>query len=114
MARKQSASKLPARQAIMRLPFENILEGFPKGATAIGPDTRLRYLNSHLAKSVGPWAGKTCYQALAGLDTFCPFCPFEKLVAGSAGPEINVIQVGATRKIVLDRGGCGEVRSTIG
>jgi PAS domain S-box-containing protein len=82
----------------MRLPIESILDGFPEGAAAIAPDTRLLQVNPHLSRTIGPWAGKACHQALAGLDTFCPFCPFEKLVNGSAGPEIRGIQTRYDKK----------------
>ena len=77
----------------MQLPIESLLESFPEGAAAIGPDARILEVNSYLAERIGPCVGKTCYEALAGLDEACPFCPFEDLVAGLAGPEIQGIQV---------------------
>ncbi|HTY25233.1 MAG TPA: ATP-binding protein [Desulfomonilaceae bacterium] len=85
----------------MQLPIEDILEGFPDGAAAIGPDAQLLHVNSRLSKDVGPWAGKSCYETLAGLKTFCPFCPFEKLVDGSAGPEIRAVQVRYDKKCAV-------------
>ncbi len=89
----QSSSKLPMRGAMMQLPIESLLESFPEGAAAIGPDTLILEVNSYLAERIGPCVGKACYEALAGLDEVCSFCPFEDLVAGLAGPEIQGIQV---------------------
>jgi len=77
----------------MQLPIESLLESFPEGAAAIGPDARILEVNSYLAERIGPCIGKICYDALAGLDEACPFCPFEDLVAGLAGPEVQGTQV---------------------
>jgi PAS domain S-box-containing protein len=101
MATKQSDSTLLASEAIMPLPIEDILDGFPEGAAAIRPDAQLLHVNSHLSESLGQWAGKPCYKALAGLDAFCPFCPFEKLAAGMAGPEIRGIQIRHEKKCAI-------------
>ena len=101
MATKQSDSTLLASEAIMPLPIEDILDGFPEGAAAIGPDAQLLHVNSYLSESIGQWAGKSCYEALAGLDAFCPFCPFEKLAAGTAGPEIRGIQIRHDKKCAI-------------
>jgi PAS domain S-box-containing protein len=79
--------------AIMQAPIDYLLESFPEGAAAIGPDARILEVNSYLAERIGQCAGKTCYEALAGLDETCPFCPFDDLVAGLVGPEIQGIQV---------------------
>lgn len=79
--------------AIMQLPIESLLESLPEGAAAIGPDARILEVNSYLAERIGPCVGKTCYEALAGLDEACHFCPLEDLVAGLAGPEVQGIQI---------------------
>ena len=77
----------------MRLPFDSLLESFPGGAAVIGADARVIQVNSYLAEKIGPCVGKTCYKALAGLKSVCPFCAFEELIAGSAGQEMQGIQI---------------------
>ena len=76
--------KASSAGAIMQAAIESLLESFPEGATAIGPDARILEVNSYLAARIRPCVGKTCYEALASLDEACPFCPFEDLVTGSA------------------------------
>ena len=82
----------------MRLPIDSLLESFPGGAAVIGPDARVIQVNSYLAERIGPCIGKTCYKALAGLKSVCPFCAFEELVTGSGGQEIQGIQVRQNNK----------------
>ena len=77
----------------MRLPIDSLLESFPGGAAVIGADARVIQVNSYLAEKIGPCVGQTCYKALAGLKSVCPFCAFEELIAGSAGQEMQGIQI---------------------
>ena len=82
----------------MQLSIDSLLESFPEGAAVIGADARVIQVNSYLAEKLGPCIGKTCYKALAGLKSACPFCAFEELIAGSGGQEIQGIQVRQNNK----------------
>jgi len=66
-------------------PIESLLESFPGGAAIVGPDARVVQVYSYLAKRIGPCVGRTCYKALAGIYSACPFCAVEELLTGSAG-----------------------------
>ena len=68
------------------IPIELFLESFPFGAALIRPDNSVLQVNSYLEKIVGTTGSKLCYEALAGLHSICPFCPFEDLVHGRSGP----------------------------
>jgi len=69
---------------ILQIPTDSFLESFPDGAALIDPTTSIVQMNSRLAQGVGSIDGRPCYEVLAGLSTFCPFCPFEDLVRGTA------------------------------
>ncbi len=77
----------------MQTPIDSLLESFPGGAAIIGPDARVVQVNSYLAEKIGPCVGRTCYKVLAGIESVCPFCAFEELVTGSAGQEMEGIQI---------------------
>lgn len=74
----------PSRDSLDTL--VSFLEGFPDGVALIGPDARIIHINSLLREMVGDVCGDTCYQALGGLNDYCPFCPFQDLIRGTAPP----------------------------
>ncbi len=78
---------------ISQLPAATLVDRFPYGVALIGIDGAIKHVNPELAASSGAAAGQPCYQALAGLDSFCSFCPFEQLVGESAIPEVRAVHV---------------------
>jgi PAS domain S-box-containing protein len=62
--------------------FVSFLDGFPDGVAVIGPDARILHMNSRLKGMVEGGPGDVCYQALGGLNDYCPFCPFQSLING--------------------------------
>jgi PAS domain S-box-containing protein len=78
---------------MIKLSPEKFLESFPDGACLIGPDSRILQINSRLTGMVGSALGRPCHEVLAGLTHVCPFCPFDDLVRGSAGPIVGAFQV---------------------
>ena len=71
---------------------DEFLEVFPDGAVLIAPNTAIVEMNSILARDVGSIDDRPCYEVLAGLPSYCPFCPFEDIVSGTAGPIAGAIQ----------------------
>jgi PAS domain S-box-containing protein len=85
MDRIRPSSKAHEPGEVLRLPAETVLDAFPGGVALIGSDAAILQLNSELEADTGAQIGQICYEALAGLDSYCPFCPFEQLVSGPAG-----------------------------
>jgi len=78
---------------MIQLSPEKFLESFPDGACLIGPDRRILHMNSRLTGTVGSVVGESCHEVLAGLAHACPFCPFDELVSGVAGPVVGASQL---------------------
>lgn len=78
---------------MVQVPIETLLDSIPDGACLISPEAKIVLANSRLTDLVGPVLGKTCYQALAGLEEVCPFCPFQQFFRGSAEPVVAAIHV---------------------
>jgi PAS domain S-box-containing protein len=77
---------------LVHLRAKELLESFPAGAALIAPNTAVVAMNSRMAQDVGNVDGRPCYEVLAGLTSYCPFCPFEDMVSGVAGPIARAIQ----------------------
>jgi PAS domain S-box-containing protein len=78
---------------MIKLSPEKFLESFTDGACLIGPDSRILQINSRLTGMVGSALGRPCHEVLAGLAHVCPFCPFDDLVKGVAGPIVGAFQL---------------------
>ncbi len=104
---------------MIQLSPEEFLESFPDDACLIGSNSKILHANSHLTKIAGPVAGRLCYEALAGLADVCPFCPFDDLVRGKAGPVVDAFQSRQERpcsinvRLLPDLGESGIVLETI-
>lgn len=80
----------------------SFLEGFPDGVALISPDARVIHVNARLKEMVGDACGYTCYQAVGGLDDYCPFCPFKKLIRGEAPPVVGAFRQKARDRYTVD------------
>ncbi len=59
----------------------------------ISPEGRVVRCNHQLGALLGDLTNRPCYEALAGLDQRCPFCPFQGLLDGIAGPVAEQIHM---------------------
>ncbi|MEW6348390.1 MAG: PAS domain-containing sensor histidine kinase [Thermodesulfobacteriota bacterium] len=50
-------------------------------------------INRRMEDLLGEVTNNPCHKVLAGLDDICPFCPFEDLLSGIAGPVVDQIHV---------------------
>jgi PAS domain S-box-containing protein len=80
----------------------SFLEGFPDGVALISPEGRVIHVNARLKEMVGDACGYTCYQAVGGLNDYCPFCPFKKLIQGEAPPVVGAFRQKARDKYTVD------------
>ncbi len=86
-------SKAHGPVEISRLAGDTLIDTLPYGVALIGSDAAICHVNPELVASSGAAVGQTCYQALADLDSFCSFCPFEQLVGEAAIPEVRAVHV---------------------
>lgn len=106
-AHSESNSKL------VQLTMNEFLENIAQPACLIAPDATIRSMNSHLEALVGKKTGRKCHEVLAGIPSFCPFCPFDDLITGMR-PELRDIRYtrrnepqSINLKPVFDEGGVG-------
>jgi len=59
-----------------------ILERMEEGVLIIGPDYRIRFMNSSLEREFGENDGSTCFKYLHGIDTPCQICKLENVMRG--------------------------------
>jgi PAS domain S-box-containing protein len=66
-----------------------------------GPDAAVIASNGLARGLGGPVEGKPCYEALAGRDAPCPFCPLPQMLAAKADPLHRVNQVRFGRRTAV-------------
>ena len=89
-ARVRSESKRRSRlEALARKQRDavlGILERMEAGVFIIGPDYRIRFLNSAMTRDFGEGTGAYCYQYLRNLDQPCrDICKLDSVRAGAVG-----------------------------
>ncbi len=77
----------------VEISLKSMVDILSDASAVISSGGRVRYANTRMGELAGSVIGKRCYESLAGLDLPCPFCPFEKLMAGYAESVINQIHV---------------------
>jgi hypothetical protein len=71
----ENAIRLEAAVTRERNNLLKVVDGMADGICIIGPDYRIRFMNSYMEKDFGEGTGLPCYQHLRGLDAPCePGC----------------------------------------
>jgi len=85
---------------ILQITAYRLLESIPLAAALVGQGCTVVLSNSCVpAPSL---ESKPCYQALAGLDSMCPFCPFHELLDGTTRELLGHIHVRHGKNVSVD------------
>jgi len=59
-----------------------ILERMEEGVLIVGPDYRIRFMNSSMVREFGEGVGSPCFTYLHGIDTPCQICRLANVIRG--------------------------------
>lgn len=63
--------------------LQGILDGMEEGVLIVGPDYKIRFLNSSMVKEFGEGVGSPCYKYLWGFDVPCEqICRLPQVISG--------------------------------
>ncbi len=76
-------SRLEALVRSERDKLMGILDRMEEGVFIVGPDYRIRFLNSSMKRDFGEGKGSLCYEYLSKLDSPCKICKLPEVLKGS-------------------------------